>query len=119
MKMKVLIIDDEADQCLLIERFLSRKNYQVDYAHTLQDGMRKLNEGRHDVLLLDNNLPDGLGWGRAREIQKLFPEMQITLISANEASPYPITGDGMGFIRMEKPVSLHTLESYLKNDFIN
>lgn len=113
MKRKILIIDDEADECLLIEKFLSKKNYVVEFAHSIKEGMRMLKELRPDTLLLDNNLPDGLGWGRAREIQRLFPDMKITLISANEASPYAITGDGMGFRRMEKPVSFSTLESFL------
>jgi two-component system OmpR family response regulator len=113
MKKKVLIIDDEADECLLMEKFLTSRNYLVDYAYTLKEGMRKLKLMHPDTLLLDNNLPDGLGWNQVRKIQKMFPAMHITLISANEASPYAITGNGIGFQRIEKPISFSTLESYL------
>jgi DNA-binding response OmpR family regulator len=113
MKKKVLIIDDEADQCLMIEKFLTRRNYDVDCAYSLKEGLRKLEAMHPDTLLLDNNLPDGLGWSQVRKIQRKFPTMHITLISANEASPYAITGNGIGFKQMEKPISLGMLESYL------
>lgn len=113
MKRRVLIIDDEADQCLMIEHFLTRKNYEVDCAHTLTDGIRKIKEFHPDTLLLDNNLPDGLGWKQAMDLQREFPFLHITLISANETSAYSITGNGAGFQKIEKPISFRTLENYL------
>ncbi|MDB5211975.1 MAG: response regulator [Sediminibacterium sp.] len=114
MKRKVLIIDDETDECLLISAFLSRKNYEVKCAHTLGEGFEKLKTEQPDALLLDNNLPDGLGWSRAEEIRKQFPLIQITLISANGASAYPVTANGSGFDKLEKPISFQTLENYLR-----
>lgn len=114
MKRKVLIIDDETDECFLISAFLSRKNYEVKCAHTLQDGIEKLQKEKPDVLLLDNNLPDGLGWNRAEEIKQKFPSIHITLISAQERSTNPVTTAETMFARLEKPISFQTLEKYLQ-----
>jgi DNA-binding response OmpR family regulator len=113
MQKKVLIIDDEVDLCMMIVQYLTRKDYTVECAHTLENGMRKLNDLHPDALLLDNNLPDGLGWKEADRIHRLYPEMQITLMSANEATPYSIMAYGIGFPRIEKPITFKKLENYL------
>ncbi len=83
---RVLIIDDEIDLCMLIESYLSKKNYEVYTAHSLREGFMKLESFTPDILLLDNNLPDGMGWKEAENIHKKFPSMNITLISAYQTS---------------------------------
>ena len=50
---KVLIIDDEVDLCLLMKTYFLRKNYEVYIAHTLADGMSRLNELVPDFLFID------------------------------------------------------------------
>lgn len=108
----VLVIDDEVDFFLLIKDYLGQRDYQVFAAHSLATGMRMLEERAFDVLLLDNNLPDGFGWKQAPEIQKRFPNLRITLISAYESIFMVTTLEGVPFRIMEKPVSLETLISY-------
>lgn len=111
MKGKVLIIDDEVDLCLMLTQFLKRKDYDVQFAHTLAEGMLLLNETKPQSLLLDNNLPDGLGWTFAAEIHKTYPLMHITLISANAI--FPLSYTNSQFKRAEKPISLLDIEKYL------
>jgi DNA-binding NtrC family response regulator len=108
----VLVIDDEIDFYLLIKDYLGQRDYQVSAAHSLAEGMKMLEQNEYDVLLLDNNLPDGFGWKQAPEIQKRFPKMRITLISAYESIFLVTTLQGVPFRIMEKPVSLETLISY-------
>ncbi len=112
MNRRVLIIDDEKDLCSLIAHYLGRRDYQVDCAHNLNDGLKKLRESRPDVLLLDNNLPDGLGWSAAPKIHQDYPELNITLMSANTALPFP-KADHFPYKLMEKPLTLGRLESFL------
>jgi len=110
---KVLIVDDEVDLCLMIRLFLTKKNYEVYIAHTLSEGFKKMDSVKPDSLLLDNNLPDGMGWDFAKNIHEQYPKMQITLISAHEA--------GVGFKEelgseiniLEKPISFNDIEQYL------
>lgn len=110
---RVLIIDDEIDLCMLIKSYLSKKNYEVHTAHSLSDGIRKLETVSPDVLLLDNNLPDGMGWKEAAGIQQKFPSMNITLISAFQI-PNDLKEQIDGNINiLEKPISLTDIEKYL------
>ncbi|MBC7887779.1 MAG: response regulator [Ferruginibacter sp.] len=110
---RVLIVDDEVDLCLLIKQFLTKRNYEVHIAHTLSDGLDKINSIKPDALMMDNNLPDGMGWERADEINKKYPAMNITLISAYQfAKDFRYKLDPS--IRfLEKPISLKDIEKYI------
>lgn len=110
---RVLIVDDERDLCLMIKLFLTKKNYEVHTAHTLSDGFKKMNALLPDVLLLDNNLPDGMGWKVAENIQERYPAMQITLISAYQAAKDFKANLSEKIHILEKPISLKDIEEYL------
>lgn len=110
---RVLIVDDEIDLCSMIKLFLTKKNYEVHTAHTLSDGFIKMNAILPDALLLDNNLPDGMGWKFAENIHEQFPKMNITLISAYHASQEFRSRLGDSVNILEKPISLKDIEQYL------
>lgn len=80
---KVLIIDDEPDLCVLLKSYFTRKKYKVFYAHNLSEGEKLLNEIQPDVLLLDNNLPDGMGWNKIVEFEQSVIPSTIILMSGN------------------------------------
>jgi DNA-binding response OmpR family regulator len=110
---KVLIVDDEVDLCMMIRLFLSKKNYEVHTAHSLSDGFKKINSLKPDALLLDNNLPDGMGWKVAGNLQEKYPAMHITLISAHQAAKDFKNQLSSGINVLEKPISLNDIEQYL------
>jgi len=110
---KVLIIDDEVDLCLMIKQFLTKRNYEVHIAHTLNEGFGHINQVRPDVLILDNNLPDGMGWDFARSIHEKYPGMKITLISAYKLPPDLNNGFDQSIKVLEKPISLVEIEQHL------
>ena len=102
---RVLIVDDEIDLCVMIKLFLTKKNYEVYMAHTLSDGLKKMHSILPDSLLLDNNLPDGMGWNFAENIQQTYPAMHITLISAYHAAKDFKASEGHSINFLEKPIS--------------
>ncbi len=109
---RVLIVDDEIDLCLMIKVFLTKKNYEVHTAHTIKEGVSLINSVMPDSLLLDNNLPDGMGWSMAEKLRETYPDMHITLISAfHAAKDYPLVSDSINVL--EKPISLKDIELYL------
>lgn len=79
---KILVIDDEEDFGLLMRNYFTKKNYEVFLAHSIADGLKILEEERPDFIFLDNNLPDGLGWGKTEFILMNYPQTQLNLISA-------------------------------------
>jgi len=102
---KVLIIDDEEDLGLLLQRFFNPRQIDVFVAHTIADGMKILEEQNPDYLFLDNNLPDGLGWGKTEYILVNYPKTQLNLISALDV---PKTS-ASSFRILEKPLLLEEL----------
>lgn len=116
-KKKVLIVDDEVDSCLLMKTYLSRRNYDVYVCHTLKEGIALVPHILPDILFLDNNLPDGLGWEKAADLLEKFPSMQLHLISAYHPNTPDLTS--ASFKVWEKPITLKDLESLIecKNTF--
>lgn len=110
---KVLIIDDEVDFCLLMQFYLSKKNCDVSISHTLRDGLGQAKSKTPDIVILDNNLPDGLGWPAAENILKAAPEAHLFLISANKPSNRPqVENDHLQVV--EKPISISQIDNFLK-----
>jgi len=83
----IIIIDDEPDLCFLLSGMLKSYGYQVTYFHTLQSGIDSAIANRPDWVIVDNNLPDGLGWDGVNEILKIHESTHIIKISANPDSP--------------------------------
>lgn len=109
---KVLIIDDEVDCCVLMSKFFKKKNYQVFIAHTLSEGLNLLKNHAPDMIFLDNNLPDGLGWNEASSILQQYPSVRLNLISAYDYTT-PQLGEKSDYKICEKPISLKKLEEFL------
>src|ERR1700744_295417 len=110
---KVLIIDDEADLCFLLKLYLNLKHYDVVVANTLVDGLRKINSYHPDILFLDNNLPDGLGWNIACDISGVNPGLKINLMTGQtNVSAQPCVEQ---FTIIEKPLSYSKIDKSLDN----
>jgi DNA-binding response OmpR family regulator len=112
-KKKVLIIDDEVDFCLLMQFYLSKKNCDVSISHTLHDGLGLVQNNNPDIVILDNNLPDGLGWPAAKNILDAAPDVHLFLISANKPNHKPEI-ENSKFHVVEKPISISQIDNFLK-----
>ena len=110
LKRKILIVDDEVDFCMLMQNYFENKNYDVYLAHTLGNGFHLLGKIRPEILLLDNNLPDGDGWAKVNEMVELYPDLKIHLISAYGNKPELIKkSENIEF--WEKPISMSQLNA--------
>jgi DNA-binding response OmpR family regulator len=122
-KKKVIIIDDEVDFCLLMQFYLSKKNCEVVFSHNLRDGLGLVYNNIPDIVILDNNLPDGLGWPFAKNILEAAPGVRLFLISANRplSKSYYTEGDNYDtqfnnnkVDVVEKPISISQIDKFLK-----
>ncbi len=107
---KILIIDDEIDLCLLLKEYFLRKNYDVLISHTLGEGKTLLKSYRPDILFLDNNLPDGVGWQDAPSFAASFPATYIVMVSAFHPT-VPSMPSSAKYRVIEKPISMADLDS--------
>lgn len=79
---RVLIVDDEADICLLLSGLLRRLGYQPTCANFIEDGRQCLHNQRFDAIFLDLNLPDGLGFDLLPIIKEEQTDAKVIMISA-------------------------------------
>jgi len=110
MKPRILIVDDELDYCSIMKSYFQEKNYEVFLAGTLHEAMYHLEKNSPDILFLDNNLPDGMGWNHIDVMMGKKPGLRLFLISAynqklNSAVDPEITV-------WEKPISLNLLNQH-------
>lgn len=109
-----MIIDDEEDLCHLMKTYFLELNHDVFFANTLGSGLSLMKEVCPDVLFIDNNLPDGLGWEKMDYLMKEFPSCKINLISAYENVPPDVRHhDHRAINILEKPLRLNTLKDYI------
>ena len=85
MGKKVLYIEDNADNVLLVQRALQSKGYVFVAANTGNGGLTKAEAERPDLILLDINLPDIDGYEVARRLRasQEFRRVPIIAITAN------------------------------------
>ena len=109
---KVLVIDDEDDFGLLLKNYLSKKGFEVYISRTLREGMDAFENIRPDILFLDNNLPDGLGWEKTDYVMNKLPNIKCILISAYQHDNF--TSNKYPTVKiLEKPINIVELNSYL------
>ncbi len=111
---KIVIIDDEEDLCHLMKTYFLELDHDVFLANTLQSGLLLMKEVLPDVVFIDNNLPDGLGWEKMAYLLEEYPSCKINLISAYDYLPPEIRNRGGRPVNiLEKPLRLNELKDYL------
>jgi DNA-binding response OmpR family regulator len=69
-KKRILFIDNRPEHLRQPVLRLQLAGYEVDEAASGTEGVKKLKEGRHDLLILDAELPDEDGWDVLRRVRK-------------------------------------------------
>ena len=112
---RVLIVDDEADICLLLSGLLRRLGYQPTCAHFIEEGRQCLNSQQFDAIFLDLNLPDGLGFDLLPAIKQDQTDAKIIMISAfdGQAERRRATEQGASYF-IGKPFTRRSVEMALQ-----
>lgn len=78
---KVLIIDDEKNIRMTLEKSLSGAGYEVETAVNGEDGLQKLKENEYPVILLDMKLPGIDGIEVLKKINALDYTVKVIMIT--------------------------------------
>jgi two-component system, NtrC family, response regulator HydG len=81
MKKRILIIDDDADICNLMNRFLTKNNYETDTAQTANKGLAKVRESFFDIVFCDYRLGDKDGTEMLKAIKEISPTTVVLIIT--------------------------------------
>lgn len=67
---KILLVDDDIKNSMLLKRFIEAEGYEVVYANNGKAGLDIYREAHPDLILLDINMPELDGFEMARTIRK-------------------------------------------------
>jgi len=109
---KVLIVDDEADICELIEITLMRMGITSQSALNVTDAKLLLATEHFDLCLTDMRLPDGNGIELVKHVQENFNDIPIAVITAHgnmESAVKALKAGAFDFV--SKPVDIQILRN--------
>ena len=107
MAVKVLVVDDEKDIRELLERFLTRKGFEVQ---PVDNGIIALetikNDPTFDILVLDNRMPGIDGTEVIRELAKREKKIPVIMLTGSLViNENHLQADAM----LRKPIDLNEL----------
>lgn len=113
----VLVVDDEDQIRSVVSRLLAHDGHRVFTVGSGREAIRKLQEDRYDVLMLDVRLPDESSSETMTEIRDRAPHLPIVVMSGqlgfdDRSVSSLIEGCG-ACVRLAKPFSLEELRCAL------
>jgi CheY-like chemotaxis protein len=89
----ILVVDDDPMVCMAIEVYLERHNFQVTIADGGEAGLRALEDGKFDLMIVDIFMPHMRGFESIRIFHERAPTVPLIAMSgyafANLNSPAP------------------------------
>ncbi len=120
MRHSVLLVDDEESIRHSIELYLREKNYDVETAARVDEGLEKLNSFLPHVLLVDLKMPDKDGFCLIEEARKRHDPAAIIVISGHGDVEKAVRATKMGVYQfLEKPFSLREVEEAIEGALSN
>lgn len=87
-KVKILVIDDEPDVVVFLEKFLSLRGYEIVNAYSGEEALTILESESVDLVLLDIVMHGIDGAAVAKIINEKYPQVKILIVTA-----YPEAGN--------------------------
>lgn len=94
--MKLLLIEDEKELALSIQKYLTDKDFVCEWVDNAKDAIDKISIYDYDCILLDLMLPDGNGFEILKELKDQNKSEGIIIISAKETLETRIEGFNLG-----------------------
>jgi diguanylate cyclase (GGDEF)-like protein len=118
-KGKVLVVDDAPDTLEIIQKLLRYEGYDVTVASTGEEGVKKVEEERPDVVLMDINLPGIDGAEALKQIRMINPHQGVVMLTAFatvENAIYALKEGAFDFLKkpFENEHLIHTVNQCLE-----
>ena len=94
--MKLLLIEDEKELALSIQKYLTDKDFVCEWVNSAKTAIDKISIYDYDCILLDLMLPDGNGFEILKELKDQNKTEGIIIISAKETLETRIEGFNLG-----------------------
>lgn len=111
---KILIVEDEKDLSLAIEKFLGEEGFRVITAYDGESALDKFYKETPELVILDINLPKKNGWEICQEIKK-DSNIPVIMMTARNSEYDEIQGLELGAEDyITKPISLKVLAARIR-----
>ena len=115
MSLSILVVDDEKNARENIAAFLKKKDYEVLEAANLKEAKKTLGAGSADIVLLDVQLPDGLGTTLLEESASNSARPPIIMITAHGDIDMAVEAMKNGAHDfLQKPIKFERLEQSIQ-----
>ena len=82
-KCRVLCVDDHYDTSEMLELLLSKEDYEVETAGTMEEACRLAVRKQFDLYVLDRRLPDATGMELCEKLNELTPTVPCIFYSGD------------------------------------
>jgi len=91
---RILLVDDEPTQCLIMARLLKRAGYEVETAGNGREALVKLQSGDYQLLITDWEMPemDGIALCRELRCSQVQGYVYTILLTARDSTEHVVAG---------------------------
>jgi len=115
MQTRLLIVEDDPQLAQMLAWHFEDRGYQARAAHSCTEALRELERGDMDLILLDQQLPDGTGTELLQQILAATPDQAVIMITGQhdlELAIGAIQNGAAEFIH--KPIQIDELEQVVE-----
>ncbi|WP_421920979.1 sigma-54-dependent transcriptional regulator [Marinifilum sp.] len=103
---RILIIDDDATICLMLQGLLKRKGFDADTVFSAGEAIKKLEDETFDLVLSDFRLPDFDGLELLQKIKAMHPSVPVIIMTSYADIRTAVSAIKMGaFEYVTKPLN--------------
>lgn len=115
---KILIVDDEENARIGLEKLLEREGYQVNAVANGFEALDYLSRKSVDLVITDINMPEMNGLVFLRELNRTHPTVSVIMVTAYGGVESYLEAMNLGaFEYLNKPVKLDELRAVIGRIF--
>lgn len=112
---KILLVDDEREFLEIMSRFFTRRQIDFALAEGCMKALELLDSNEYDVVVMDVSMPGLDGLECMAEIKKLYPALEVIILTGHAAPNASLVGMKMGaFDYCLKPLDFDELLEKIK-----
>ena len=118
MEKHILIVDDDEMVLMALEELLKPEGYKVDAVSRGTEALKKLDDNKYDLIMLDVIMPEMDGFELCRRIREkeAFKEIPVVFLSAKSRDEDRVQGlDAGANLFLSKPISPDKLLSIVSD----
>jgi len=113
---RIIIVEDDEALGYLLSEYLAMKKFDVTWAKTATECLRKLEANTYNLCVLDIMLPDIDGFSLAKEILDKYPSLPFIFLTARSLKIDVLKGFSLGAVDyLKKPIDEEELVVRINN----